>query len=164
MEIIWQEKSNACTIIMDKKSKELINLIQSNFPIESRPFLKIANELDITEEQVINIVKELKANNYIKRIGGIFSSEKLGYYSTLCAMKVPQNRISEVATLINMYNGVTHNYIRNYSYNMWFTLIAPSIEEAEKFLKDIKLKTGIGEILELPAINLFKINVEFKIH
>jgi len=148
---------------MDKKSKELINLIQADFPIESRPFLKIAKELDITEEQVINIIKDLKHNNYIKRLGGIFNSKKLGYYSTLCAIKVPIDRISEVAKFINSYSGVTHNYIRNNYYNMWFTVIAPSIEEAKEFINSIKLKTNIEEIIELPAINLFKINVNFDI-
>jgi len=148
---------------MDRASKELINLIQDNFPIESRPFLKLANQLDITEEEVINIIKELKVNNYIKRLGGIFNSNKLGYYSTLCAIKVPTNRIFEVATLINSYNGVTHNYIRNHYYNMWFTVIALSIEEVREFLNNIKLKTDIQEIIELPAINLFKINVKFHI-
>lgn len=148
---------------MDKKSKELTNLIQANFPIESRPFLKLANELDITEEQVISIIKELKANNYIKRLGGIFNSKELGYYSTLCAIKVPQEKISEVAMLINSYNGVTHNYIRNHYYNMWFTVIAPSLEAVQEFIKDIKDKTNIEEIIELPAIKLFKINVNFDI-
>ena len=148
---------------MNKKSKELVNLIQSNFPIESRPFLKLAKELDITEEQVINIIKELKDDKFIKRLGGIFNSKALGYYSTLCAIKVPEDRISEVAIFINSYNGVTHNYIRNHYYNMWFTVIAPSRDEAKEFINSVKLKTGIEEIIELPAIKLFKINVNFDI-
>ena len=148
---------------MDRNSKDLLNLIQSNFPLESRPFLKIANELNISENQVIDIIKELKNNGYIKRIGGIFDAKKLGYYSTLCAIKVPKERIAEVAKLINSNNGVTHNYIRNHSYNMWFTVIAPSIEEIKEFLNDIKINTAIEEIIELPAVNLFKINVNFNI-
>ena len=148
---------------MDRNSKDLLNLIQSNFPLESRPFLKIANELNISENQVIDIIKELKNNGYIKRIGGIFDAKKLGYYSTLCAIKVPKERIAEVAKLINSNNGVTHNYIRNHSYNMWFTVIAPFIEEIKEFLNDIKINTAIEEIIELPAVNLFKINVNFNI-
>ncbi|MBX4264806.1 siroheme decarboxylase subunit alpha [Clostridium estertheticum] len=148
---------------MDKTKKNLLNLIQSNFPIESRPFLKIANELDISENQVIDMIKELKNDGYIKRIGGIFDSRKLGYSSTLCAIKVPLDRITEVAEIINSYNGVTHNYIRNHSYNMWFTVIAPSIIEVKEFLNDIKIKTDIDEIIELPVVNLFKINVVFNI-
>jgi len=146
---------------MDEKSKKLINLIQDNFPIESRPYLKIAKELDITEEEVINIIKELKNENYIKRLGGIFNSKKLGYYSTLCAIKVPENRIFEVATVINNYYGVTHNYLRNHNFNMWFTVIAPSKEEVYGFIKELKFRTGIDEVIELPALKLFKINVKF---
>ena len=148
---------------MDKNSKELLNLIQSKFPLESRPFLKIAKELNISEQQVIDIIKELKNNGYIKRLGGIFDSRKLGYYSTLCAIKVPLDRITEVAELINSYNEVTHNYIRNHAYNMWFTVIAPSVEEVKGFLNDIKIKTDIEEVIELPVVNLFKINVIFNI-
>ncbi|MBU3153981.1 Lrp/AsnC family transcriptional regulator [Clostridium estertheticum] len=148
---------------MDKINKNLLNLIQSNFPIESRPFLKIANELNISENQVIDMIKDLKNDGYIKRIGGIFDSRKLGYSSTLCAIKVPLDRITEVADIINSYNGVTHNYIRNHSYNMWFTVIAPSIVEVKEFLNDIKIKTDINDIIELPVVNLFKINVVFNI-
>jgi DNA-binding Lrp family transcriptional regulator len=148
---------------MDKLSKDLLNLIQSDFPIESRPFLKIANKLGITEIQVIDMIKQLKDKKYIKRIGGIFDLRKLGYYSTLCAIKVPLDRVPEVAKLININSGVTHNYIRNHSYNMWFTVIAPSIEDVKIFLKKIKIKTGIEDIIELPVVKLFKINVTFNI-
>ena len=148
---------------MDKNSKDLLNLIQSNFPLESRPFLKIARQLNISEKQAIDIIKELKSDGYIKRLGGIFDSRKLGYYSTLCAIKVPLQRIPEVAKLINSYNGVTHNYIRNHSYNMWFTVIAPSIEDVKEFLNEVKIKTDIEEIIELPMINSFKINVIFNV-
>jgi DNA-binding Lrp family transcriptional regulator len=148
---------------MDNKSKELLNLIQSKFPLEARPFLKLANELDITEQQVIDIIKDLKDKGYIKRLGGIFDSKKLGYYSTLCAIKVPIDRIPEVSKLINSHAGVTHNYMRDHSYNMWFTVIAASVEVVKDFLGYIKRTTGIEDIIELPAINLFKINVNFNI-
>lgn len=149
---------------MDKEYVEVLNLIQSNFPIESRPYLKIANELNMTEEQVINIIRYLKDNGYIRRLGGVFNSKKLGYYSTLCAVKVPKERIQEVATLINDYIGVTHNYIRNHEYNMWFTVIASTEDEVKKFINGIKSKTEIQDIISLPSINLFKINVNFNIN
>lgn len=148
---------------MDKTSKDILNLIQSDFPIESRPYLKLAKKLNISEMEVIDIIKKLKNNGYIKRIGGIFDLRKLGYYSTLCAIKVPIEKIEEVSKLINSNNGVTHNYIRNHSYNMWFTVIAPSLEGVKDFLNDIKVKTSIEDIIELPVEKLFKINVVFDI-
>ena len=151
------------TIVMNEKSKALLNLIQANFPLENRPFLKLARELDITEEQVIDIIKELKEQGNIRRLGGIINSKKVGYHSTLCAMKVPLEKIKEVAEVINSYTGVTHNYIRNYPYNMWFTVIAPSKEEINRFIEEIKTKTGILDIIDLPAVNMFKINVNFQI-
>lgn len=148
---------------MDRESKEVLNLIQTEFPLDTRPFLRLADKLNITEEKVINIIKELKDKGYVRRIGGIFDSKKLGYYSTLCAIKVPDERISEVAKFINSYKGVTHNYKRNNYYNIWFTVIAPSEQEIKKFLKDIKIHMGIEEILELPAIDIYKINATFHI-
>ena len=148
---------------MDRKSKELINLIQDDFPIESRPFFKIAKKLDMQEDEVINIIRSLEKNNYIKRIGAIYNLKKLGYCSTLCAIRVPQDRILEVAAVINKNDGVTHNYIRNNYFNMWFTVIAPKVENIQTFLNDIKLKTGIKELIELPAINFFKIKVNFNL-
>lgn len=148
---------------MDRESKEVLNLIQTEFPIDNRPFLKIADKLNITEKKVIRIIKELKDKGYIRRIGGSFDSKKLGYCSTLCAINIPDERIIEVAKFINNYKGVTHNYIRNNFYNMWFTVIAPSEEEIKRFLVDIKIYTGIEEILELPALDVFKINAVFHI-
>jgi len=148
---------------MDKKYKELLNMIQTDFPLESRPYLKLARDLGITEEQVIGMIGEMKENGSIKRIGGIFNSKELGYNSTLCAASVPTERIPEAAEIINSYPGVTHNYIRNHEYNMWFTIIAPSIEYIEKLIEEIQLRTGIEKILHLPAVRLFKIHVNFEI-
>ncbi|HVI41267.1 MAG TPA: hypothetical protein VM577_11440 [Anaerovoracaceae bacterium] len=146
---------------MNKTEKELLNIIQTDFPLESRPYQKLANDLGITEEQVIAMIGELKENGSIKRIGGIFNSKELGYYSTLCAASVPVEKITEAAEIINSYQGVTHNYIRNHEFNMWFTIIAPSMGYIEKFIGDIKLRTGIERIINLPAVKLFKINVNF---
>lgn len=140
---------------------KLLNLLQNSLPVESRPFLALGKQLGITEEEVIERIGMLKKNGYIRRIGGIFDSRKLNYFSTLCAIKVPKDRIKEVAEVINNYNGVTHNYIRNHSFNMWFTLIAPSAEKIGEILADIKFKTKINEILNMPAVKVFKVKTNF---
>lgn len=147
--------------MLDRKDKELLNLIQSNFPVESRPFLTLASQLEISEEEIIERIKKLKEKGYIRRLGGIFDSKKLGYCSTLCTIKVPENRIEEVAKIINNYDSVTHNYIRDNSYNIWFTMIASSVEKIEENLAEIKIKTEINDIFNLPAVKSFKIKVNF---
>ncbi|MCH3963542.1 MAG: Lrp/AsnC family transcriptional regulator [Clostridium sp.] len=146
---------------MDSESAEILNLLQEQFPLDDRPFLKIAHKLNITEKKVIDTVNKLKSDGYIRRIGAILDSRKLGYFSLLCAMKVPCDRVCQVVKFINAYKGVTHNYERDNPYNIWFTVIASSQEDIRNFLKSVKDYTGIEEILELPAVDVFKIRASF---
>ncbi|WP_411680805.1 AsnC family transcriptional regulator [Clostridium thailandense] len=148
---------------MDIIDRKLINLVQNGLPIESRPFLALAEELSITEREVIERLETLKNHGCIRRIGGIFDSKKLGYVSTLCAISVPKEKIEEVSEIINSYEEVTHNYIREHYYNMWFTLIASSKERIDIIIEDIKLKTSINKLLNLPSIKLFKIKATFDV-
>lgn len=148
---------------MNENAVNLLNIIQDDFPLESRPFLALANKLNMTEEDVIEVIKEFKKEGYIRRLGGVFDSKGLGYKSTLCAAQVPKNRVKEVASIINSYSGVTHNYLRNHSYNMWFTLTAPSTEQLELIFDEIKDKTNVDDIIPLTSTNTFKIRVNFNV-
>lgn len=150
-------------ILLDDIDREIINQIQSDFPINSRPFQTIAESIGTTEEDVLDRINRLKENNIIRRIGGNFVPEKLGFVSTLCAAKVPEDKIDEFAAVVNQYAGVTHNYQRENQFNIWFTFIAESVEEIESNLKMISKKTGINEILNLPATKVFKIRAEFTV-
>jgi DNA-binding Lrp family transcriptional regulator len=138
-------------------------MLQEDFPVEPRPFLALANKMNITEGEVIELIKEYKEVGYIRRLGGVFDSKSLGYKSTLCAMEVPECKIEEAANIINSYPGVTHNYLRNHKYNIWFTLTAQSIESIERIIEEIKLKTGIDNIINLTSTRTFKIKVNFNI-
>jgi len=148
---------------VDKIDKQLLDIIQSGFPIVERPFQALAKELSLTEEEVIFRLNKLKREKIIRRIGAIFNSKSLGYVSTLLAMKIPEQRIEEVANIINGYNGVTHNYLRNYDYNLWFTLTASSEKKLHSIIEEIKNRTGISDLLYLPATKLFKIGVKFNL-
>ena len=148
---------------MDDIDKAILNRIQSDFPITSRPYLTIADELNLTEIEVLDRISRLKQMGIIRRIGGNFVPAKLGYVSTLCAAKVPEDKIERFADVVNRFPGVTHNYLRENSFNVWFTFIAPSRQEIEQNLKDIEQETGITEILNLPATRVFKIKAQFDV-
>jgi DNA-binding Lrp family transcriptional regulator len=148
---------------LDPTDSAILNRIQSDFPITSRPFLAVADELGITEEEVLERVARLKAGGVIRRIGGNFVPGKLGYVSTLCAASVPADKIESFAEVVNRYPGVTHNYQRDNTYNVWFTFIAPSMEEIEDNLRQIAEDTGVNDILNLPATKVFKIRAEFEV-
>jgi DNA-binding Lrp family transcriptional regulator len=148
---------------IDDADKAILNRIQSGFPITTRPYRTIAEDLGLSESEVLKRVSRLKASGIIRRIGGNFTPEKLGFVSTLCAAKVPEEKISQFAEVVNRYPGVTHNYRRENTYNIWFTFIAPSMDEINANLEQIAAETGVSDILNLPATRVFKIKAEFKV-
>ena len=149
--------------MLDDIDKAILNRIQSDFPITSRPYLTVADTLGLAEKEVLGRVSRLKEMGIIRRIGGNFVPNKLGYVSTLCAARVPQEKIERFTEVVNRYPGVTHNYLRENSFNIWFTFIAPSMEEIEQNIKEIVQETGITEILNLPATKVFKIKAQFDV-
>lgn len=149
--------------LLDDIDRAILNRIQSDFPITSQPYLAVARELGLAENDVLERIIRLKKEGIIRRIGGNFVPDKLGYVSTLCAARVPEEKIEQFTEIVNSYPGVTHNYRRDNSFNIWFTFIAPSMPEIEQNLKEISEKTGISEILNLPATRVFKIRAQFQV-
>ena len=148
-------------ISIDEIDRAILNRIQSDFPIISRPYLSIAQNLHLSEEQVMKRLKRLKKEGIIRRIGGNFVPEKLGFVSTLCAAKVSRDKINSFARTVNRYPGVTHNYRRDNKYNIWFTFIAQSMDEIKNNLENISQETGVKEIINLPATKMYKIKAQF---
>jgi DNA-binding Lrp family transcriptional regulator len=149
--------------ILDELDRLILNEIQSNLPIEPRPYQVLAEKLKCSEEEVLRRVQEMKDRELIRRIGANCNSRKLGYTSTLCAAKVPSHLLERFVEVVNSYPGVTHNYRREHEYNIWFTLIAPSKGEIKRILSEISDLTGVEEVISLPAERLFKIQVDFEV-
>jgi DNA-binding Lrp family transcriptional regulator len=148
---------------ISETDKTILNLIQLDFPIDARPFRVLAEKLDLTEEELIARIQAMKGLQVIRRIGGNFSPDRLGYYSTLCTAKVPEEKIDLFTRTVNMYAGVTHNYMRDHEFNIWFTFIAPSRDQIAESLEEISRQTGVSPILNLPATRVFKISANFKL-
>ena len=146
---------------IDEIDRGILNRIQSDFPITTRPYLSIAENLNLSEDQVIKRLKRLKKKGIIRRIGGNFAPEKLGFVSTLCAAKVSRDKIDHFARAVNRYPGVTHNYRRDNKYNIWFTFIAQSMDEIKNNLENISQETGVKGIINLPATKMYKIKAHF---
>lgn len=138
--------------------KALLNMMQSNFPLNMYPYKTMADKLGVTEEGIIARLEALKTAGIIRRVGAVLDARRLGFYSTLCAAKVAVDRIDEVAEIINSYDGVTHNYRRAHEYNLWFTLTAPSQEASRIIIDELIHKTGVN-IVSMPALKTYKIKV-----
>lgn len=139
---------------------QILNYLQQGIPLSTHPFQEMAEELGMSEEFVRERIRALQDEGLIRRLGGIFDSPKMGMKSTLCAMEVPEERITEVAHQVNSYHEVTHNYLRNDRYNMWFTVTAPSQEDLERILQEIRTTTGL-EATSMPVLKRYKIKVVF---
>jgi siroheme decarboxylase len=148
---------------MDKIDKKILNILQTRFPIVPEPFDAVGAELGISGDEVIERVRRLKDKGIIRRIGAVFESRALGYTSTLCAARVPEEQIRAFADVVNSYPGVTHNYRRSNEYNVWFTFIASDRDALEQALDEIRKKTGVTDILSLKAVRTFKINATFEL-
>ncbi len=148
---------------MDDIDRTILNKIQSDFPIASRPYLVVARELDMKEDEVIRRITRLKESGIIRRIGANFVPGRLGFVSTLCAAMVPKEKIALFSKTVNQYPGVTHNYRRDHEFNIWFTFIAQSMEQIEVYLKEIASETGVTEILNLPATKVYKLKAQFDV-
>ncbi len=146
---------------MDDLDKRILDIIQSNYPLSPRPYADIGAQVGLTEAEALARVRALKDAGVIRRMGANFQSRKLGWHSTLCAARVPEDKLDLFTAEINRHVGVTHNYLRRHAYNVWFTYIGEDAGTVSAKLRAITARTGIP-ILNLPAEKMFKIKVDFK--
>lgn len=153
--------SEAPDVTLDDADKKILSLIQSGFPLVSRPYAAIGEHAGVGENEAFERIRALRERGLIRRIGANFQSGKIGFRSTLCAAKVPEEKLAAFIAAVNAEPGVTHNYLRAHAYNVWFTYIGPSMEHIERALARLTQETGIA-IVNLPATKLFKITVDFQ--
>ena len=152
-------------IALDDFDKRLLNAMQGSFPIEPRPYASVAAALEVPEERVLARVGELVDERIIRQITPIFDTRALGYGSMLVAAKVDPEHPWRAARIINSHPGVSHNYLRNHDFNMWFTL---AVEEDSALGLDGTLDvlqelTGAESIRQLPTLKLFKIRMDLEL-
>ena len=141
---------------------QILYRIQKNFPLQKKPFEQIAKELNITEDEVIEILQQEKEKKIIRQTSAIFDTKKLGYTSSLVAFEIDQEDIDEAVIILNSHPGISHNYERNHTYNIWFTLaIAPnSKSNLEDTIAILAKLTKAKDYIILPTLKLFKISVK----
>ncbi len=148
---------------MDIIDKTILNIVQKEFPLEPEPFKWLAKKVGISPDDMLGRINRMKKEKIIRRIGAVFDTERLGFSSTLCAASVPEGALQGFVASVNAYEGVSHNYLRDHRYNVWFTVIAPTKEKIDNFLADLRESTGIQDILTMPVKRKFKVNAQFYI-
>jgi DNA-binding Lrp family transcriptional regulator len=142
----------------------ILNVLQEDLPLVSRPWNTIAGRLGITETEILSRMQRLEEAGIIRGISPVLESRHLGLYAaTLVALLVPEERVDDIAAIISRYPEVSHNFRRDHSYSLWFTITAQSREEIQRVLHEILDRTGISasDALDLPTVKKIKIDVRF---
>lgn len=136
---------------MTPEQRALINSLQGGFPICERPFLAVAEQLGLSEAQVIEGIRDLLDSGMLSRFGPMYHAERLGGTLSLVAMKVPEEDFDRVAEQVNAFPEVAHNYARDHALNLWFVVATERPERKSEVLAAIEAATGLAT-LDLPKL------------
>ena len=150
---------------MDEVDRKILCRIQADFPLVPRPFAALAQELGLSEEEVLSRTEAFHRSGLVRRIGPVINPDKVGRVGSLVAMSVPEERIEEVAARVSAFRCVSHNYQREARhgqcpYNLWFTVSAASEERLAETIAEIEKAAGLASTT-LPSGRKFKIGVRF---
>jgi DNA-binding Lrp family transcriptional regulator len=159
-----RSRRDGAAIPLDEADKKLLNLMQGSFALTRRPFAHVAGLAELAEDEVLTRVERLLAKRIIREITPIFDTRALGYQSMLVAAKVDPEFPHRAAKVINSHPGVTHNYLRNHDFNLWFTI---AVEPGSRLglqgtLDVLQAETGAQSIRQLPTLKLFKIRMDLE--
>jgi len=154
--------SEACR--PDETDLAILNALQDDLPLVPRPWEAIAGRLGIAEPELLTRIKKMTDAGIIRGISPVIESRPLGLHAaTLVALRVPAERLDEVAEIISSYPEVSHNFQRDHAWSLWFTIAAQDERSLQEILNEILKRTGIlaRDAIDLPTINRIKIDVRF---
>jgi DNA-binding Lrp family transcriptional regulator len=157
-------RKDGAAVALDDLDRRLLNLMQGSFPLHPRPYAAVAAAAQCTEQEVLARVTRLLADRIIRQVTPIYDTRALGYASMLVAAKVDPEHPWAAAKIVNTHPGVSHNYLRNHEFNMWFTI---AVERDSKLglegtLEVLSQLTGAESIRQLPTLKLFKIRMDLE--
>ena len=159
-----RSRTQGAAVVLDDLDKRLLNLMQGSFPIAPRPYRHVASEAGMTEDEVMARVQRLLDDRIIRQVTPIFDTRALGYSSMLVAAKVDPDNPWRAANIINQHPGVSHNYLRNHEFNIWFTIATEpdSPLGLDGTLEVLAGLAGAESVRQLPTLKLFKIRMDLE--
>jgi DNA-binding Lrp family transcriptional regulator len=159
-----RSRKHGAAIPLDKLDKRLLNLMQGSFPIEPRPYRRVAELAGVHEDEALARVQRLLDERIIRQVTPIFDTRALGYSSMLVAAKVDPESPHRAAQAINAHPGVSHNYLRNHEFNLWFTIATEPDSKLglEGTLNALAAEAGAESLRQLPTLKLFKIRMDLE--
>lgn len=152
-------------VVMDELDRRIVQAVQADFPLSEKPYETIAHRLGIPPDRLWERLQKLMAEGVIRRLGASFDSGKLGFCSTLAAVRVKPDLVERAAEIIGKFPEVTHGYLRDDNFNIWFTVIASDTGRIESILEQVRtsLLLESSEVLNLPVKRVFKLDARFNV-
>ena len=159
-----RSRTDGAAIPLDDLDRRLLNLMQGSFPIAPRPYEHVASLAEVAETDVMSRVQRLLDKRIIRQVTPIFDTRTLGYSSMLVAAKVDPEHPHRAAQVINQHPGVSHNYLRNHEFNLWFTIATEPDSRLglEGTLEVLAREAGAESVRQLPTLKLFKIRMDLE--
>lgn len=149
-----------CKMRLDNIDQKLLNRMQVEFPLVAQPYASLGEGFGISEDEVIRRIAALRAAGTIRQIGALFDARKIGYKTTLVAMRVTGVELDKTIDLLAGYP-VSHAYERDHHFNLWFTLALPSAVDVDAELARMVSPVKAEAFFSLPATKLFKLRTYF---
>lgn len=151
------------TAVADPADAALLGALQERIPMSRHPFAELGRALGLEEADVLARIRRLKEEKIIRQISAIFDTRSLGYASSLVAARVPEDRVEAAAAVLNRHPGVSHNYLRNHAFNLWYTIAVPPTSRLglEGTVAALHRLSGAESTRLLPTLKLHKIGVRF---
>lgn len=147
---------------MDALDRKIINILQVGFPLTEQPYLDVATQLGIEEQELLTRLSSLLEDKTLTRFGPMYDAQKLGGAFSLVAIQVPEDDFDKVTEVVNSYTEVAHNYHRDHDFNMWYVLATETPQQIEEVNSDIEQRTGL-KVFNMPKLEEYFIGLQLQV-
>ena len=139
----------------------LLGMLQSGFPLSREPYQDIGIKLGIPGDEVLRGIIDLKKKGIVRQISPVLDARRLGFQSTLVAMKVDGPNIENAESYLGAHPGISHGYEREHEFNIWVTLSVPPGTDLQAEVSGISARCRAVDVIALPATRVFKLRTDF---
>ncbi|MFO8058459.1 MAG: AsnC family transcriptional regulator [bacterium] len=148
---------------LDDTDRRILNRIQTEVPLVPRPFQELGREFGLSESEMIERVQRMWDKGIVRRLGPVLNYPAWGMSGVLVASRVSPDRLEDARAAVNEFPEITHAYLRDHEWNLWFTVIAENEKARDYILNKIAERAGLQDVKKLPRIKSFKLGVRFEV-
>jgi DNA-binding Lrp family transcriptional regulator len=138
-----------------------IRVVQEDLPLVERPFDAQGEQLGVSGEQVLDMLRAFKERKLMRRFAAVMNHRSAGFKANAMGVwAVPEDALDEIGPQMAGFAAVSHCY-RRPTYDDWpytvFTMIhGRSARDCEATVDAIRDETGVDEYALLWSVKEYK--------